>query len=141
MTDADLLEEGRAALRRGDGAGARLIFERNVDEDTSGAVIEGLANAAYLELDYAPAIDGLERAYAIYRDTGDHVGAARTARSVAYLHGTIVGDPAVMRGWLARAETLLGDLDSREAVGSRSASACSKATAPGRTNSSEAHSR
>ena len=47
---------------------------------------EGLAQAAYLELDYATAIDGWERAYAEYRELGDDAGAVRAARTLGCMH-------------------------------------------------------
>jgi len=110
-----LVVEGRAALRRGDAAGARRAFERAPAESASGEVIEGLARASYLERDYVQAIEDWERAYATHRDGGDHVGAVRVARTLAYMYGAIVGDSAVMSGWLARAQSLLGDeLESLE---------------------------
>jgi DNA-binding CsgD family transcriptional regulator len=104
-----LIDEGRAALRVGDGAAARQALERALAESPSGDVIEGLARAAYLELDFSRAIEEWEHAYATYRDAGDQVSAIRVARTLAYSYGTIVGDGAVMSGWLARAQTLLTD--------------------------------
>jgi DNA-binding NarL/FixJ family response regulator len=103
----ELIDEGRAALRVGDGAAARRAFEAVVTDSPSGEVIEGLARAAYLELDFPRAIADWERAYAVYRETGDQVGAVRVARQVAYMYGAVVGDAAVMNGWIARAQTLL----------------------------------
>ena len=104
----ELLDEGHAALRVGDGAGARRAFELALAESpTTGEVIEGLARAAYLELDFARAIEDWERAYAAYREAGDPVGAVRVARQVAYMYGAVMGDAAVMNGWIARAQTLL----------------------------------
>ena len=105
----DLVAEGREALRSGDAFRARRVFELALARSASGDVIEGLARASYLELDYPAAIAGWERAYAAHRDGGDLMGAVRVARMLAYMHGTVVGDRAVMRGWLARAQTLLGD--------------------------------
>jgi DNA-binding NarL/FixJ family response regulator len=96
-------------LRAGDAAGARLAFERALEESPSGDVIEGLARAAYLELEFRPAIDAWERAYAAHRDAGDQLGAVRVARTLAGMYGTIVGDWAVCQGWHARAMSLLGD--------------------------------
>jgi len=111
----ELIEEGRAALRAGDPAGARVVFEHAVTESTSGDVLEGLARVAYLELDFPKAIEGWERAYAAHREGGDRVGAVRVARTLAYMYGGVVGDSAVMSGWIARAQTLLGDaVDSPE---------------------------
>jgi DNA-binding CsgD family transcriptional regulator/Tfp pilus assembly protein PilF len=114
---AALVDEGRAALRVGDGAGARRAFERALVEcPTTGEVIEGLARAAYLELDFPRAIEDWERAYAAYREAGDPVGAVRVARQVAYMYGAVMGDGAVMNGWIARAQTLLPEAgDSAEA--------------------------
>ena len=112
----ELIEEGRAALRIGDGAAARRAFELAFDVHPSGDIIEGLARAAYLEHDYEEAIAALERAYSAHRESGDQMGAVRVARTLAYLYGSIVGDGAVMSGWLARAQTLLaGATESPEA--------------------------
>jgi ATP/maltotriose-dependent transcriptional regulator MalT len=105
----ELITEGRAALRAGDAAGARRAFEIAQVESSGGDVIEGLARASYLEMNFDEAIEGWERAYAAFRDTADHVGAVRVARTVAYMYLAIVGDWAVGSGWLARAQTLLGE--------------------------------
>ena len=111
----DLIAEGRAALRAGDAAGARDAFESAQAVSNSGDAIEGLARASYLELKFSDAIGGWEQAYAAHREAGDHVGAVRVARTVAYMYLVIVGDRAVSSGWLARAQTLLGDsVDSGE---------------------------
>ena len=104
-----LIADGRAALRAGDAAGARRAFELAQAESMSGDVIEGLARASYLEMNFSQAIEGWEHAYAVHREAGDHLGAVRVARTVAYMHLAIVGDRAVGAGWLARAQTLLGD--------------------------------
>ena len=104
----DAVERGRAALRIGDAATARVAFEEAAAHGGPNApVLEGLARVSYLELDFARAIEQWERAYGLYRDCGDDQGAVRVARTVACMYGTIVGDGAVMSGWLARARTLL----------------------------------
>jgi DNA-binding NarL/FixJ family response regulator len=111
-----LIDQGRAALRVGDAAGARRALEQAMGESPSGDVIEGLARVAYIELDFSRAITGWERAYAAHRDSGNQLGAVRVARTIAYMYGSVVGDGAVMSGWLARAQTLLvGTVDSPEA--------------------------
>ena len=104
------LRFGRATRRAPVGPlGAQLV------DPASGDVIEGLARASYLELDFASAIEGWERAYATYRASDDRIGAVRVARTLAYMYGSIVGDGAVMGGWLARAQSLLdGDTTSPE---------------------------
>ncbi|NMN96509.1 LuxR C-terminal-related transcriptional regulator [Antrihabitans stalactiti] len=112
---ADLVAEGRAALHCGDAAGARLAFERAREQSAEGVVLEGLARAAYLAMDYPPAVENWERAYAAYRESGDFVGAVRVARTLGYMYFSVVGDFAVANGWIARAKTLLaGAPDSTE---------------------------
>ncbi|HEY5845607.1 MAG TPA: hypothetical protein VIT42_02340, partial [Microlunatus sp.] len=101
------VELGRAALRVGDGAGARAQFELG---EVTPEVLEGLAAASYVLVEYPRAIAEFERAYAGYRHHGDGAGAARVARTLGYLYGTTAGDWAVAGGWIARAKTLLSDL-------------------------------
>ncbi|HVE19044.1 MAG TPA: hypothetical protein VNB52_08165, partial [Ilumatobacteraceae bacterium] len=82
----ELIVEGRAALRAGDAAAARQAFERVHNGSTRGDVIEGLARVSYLEMNFPLAIGDWERAYAAHRDCGDHVGAVRVARTLAYMN-------------------------------------------------------
>ena len=105
----EFLADGRAALRAGDAAGARRGFELALAESPSGDAIEGLARASYLELGFSDAIEGWGRAYTAHRDEGDHIGAVRVARTLAYMYFAIIGDYAVSGGWMARAQSLLAD--------------------------------
>ena len=108
-----LVERGRAALRAGDGPGAREAIAPLLDDDAGarGDVLEILARSRYLDLDYADAIRCLERGYASYRAEGDQLGAIRVARTIAGLYHSVVGDFAVSAGWLGRAQTLLDRAD------------------------------
>ena len=108
------VELGRAALRVGDGAGARAQFELG---ELTPEVLEGLAAASYVLLEYPRAIAEFERAYAGYRQQGDGAGSARVARTLGYMYGTTAGDWAVAGGWIARAKTLLSDLPTVERTG------------------------
>jgi DNA-binding NarL/FixJ family response regulator len=112
-----LITAGRTALRVGDAPGARRAFETGLGEwPDDGDLVEGLARAAYLELDFAGAMELWERAYAAHRASRDPVGAVRVARTLAYMYGSVMGDWAVMSGWIARAQTLLAAApDSAEA--------------------------
>jgi DNA-binding CsgD family transcriptional regulator/Tfp pilus assembly protein PilF len=115
---ADLVGAGRAALRGGDAAGAREAFEAALTASPGeGEALEGLAAAAYLELDYAAAMELWERAYAAHRAAGDQTGAVRVARKLSYMYGTVLGDWAVMNGWIARAQTLLAGGDESPEAG------------------------
>lgn len=114
----ELLDEARTALRAGDAAGARRALETAAVEagGDDPALLECFARVAYLELDFSSASECWQRAYAAYRSADDLLGAVRVARSLAPLYGMVFGDAAVMSGWLARAQTLLGDsTDSAEA--------------------------
>jgi DNA-binding NarL/FixJ family response regulator len=103
------LADGRAALRAGDTIAARHAFEVAGIDPPPGDVLEGLARCAYIELDFQRAIADWEQAYAAFREGDDRLGSVRVARTLAYMHGSINGDRAVMGGWIARAQSLLGD--------------------------------
>jgi DNA-binding CsgD family transcriptional regulator len=101
------IEEGHAALRDGDAAGARRAFELALAEGESGEALEGLAKALYLEREYAAAAAQCERAYAAYRRERDPAAAGRAARTASWITGNVLGDWAVRSGWLARARSIL----------------------------------
>jgi DNA-binding NarL/FixJ family response regulator len=101
------IETGRAALRDGDAAAARRAFELALAETESGAVLEGLGEALYLERDYPASVTRYTRAYAAYRVERQTMAAGRAARTLAWITGNVLGDWAVRSGWLARARTLL----------------------------------
>jgi DNA-binding NarL/FixJ family response regulator len=108
----DQVATGRAALRVGDAGGARALFEQ---VEPTPEVLEGLAAASYVLIEYPRAIAEYERAYAGYRAANDGAGSAKVARILGYLNGSTAGDWAIASGWIARAKTLLGDLpDSDE---------------------------
>jgi DNA-binding NarL/FixJ family response regulator len=102
-----LVREGREAYQRGDAAGSRLAFEQAVAESDSGEVLEGLAKAIHLALDYRAAMEVYERAYRAYRQEGNLLAAARAARTIGWFRGWLYGDWAVSHGWMARARSLL----------------------------------
>jgi hypothetical protein len=56
-----------AALRDGDAVAARRAFELALAERESGEVLEGLAEALYLEREYPASAARYERAYSVYR--------------------------------------------------------------------------
>ena len=102
----DPLQAGRAALRRGDGAGARAAF---LELPESGRVLEGLGSASYLLTDYERATHELERAYAAYRSVGDRAGAVRVCRVIGSLYGGVAGQWAIANGWISRAQSMLDE--------------------------------
>ena len=84
-------------------------------DSPDGRVLEGLARARYLEGDYRGSIAAHERSFAAYREEGDVLGAARSARIVSWLTLNVFSDFAVAGGWLARAERLLEEAEGSEA--------------------------
>lgn len=109
-----LIADGKAALRVGNGTRARQAFEAALEETESGEVLECLGQAAYLEFAFTDCVQLYERAYAGYRDEDDPAGAVRVARLLGYMNGAILGDGAVMSGWIARAQTLQSDVEGAE---------------------------
>jgi tetratricopeptide (TPR) repeat protein len=105
--NSSLIEEGLAALRDGRAATARRAFELALAEGESGEVLEGLAEALYLERDYGASAAHYERAYSAYRRAGRVMAAGRAARTAAWITGNVLGDWAVRSGWLARARAVL----------------------------------
>jgi DNA-binding NarL/FixJ family response regulator len=101
------IEEGRAALRDGDAATARRAFELALGEGESGEVLEGLAEALYLEREYEASAAHYERAYAAYRRERNTTAAGGAALTSSWITGNVLGDWAVQSGWLARARTIL----------------------------------
>ena len=101
------IDEGFAALRDGDTASARRLFEAVLAEEESGRSYEGLGEALYLEQEYPAAAIQYERAFSLYRRDGDIGSAGRAARTVGWITGNVLGDWAVQNGWLRRAHSIL----------------------------------
>jgi LuxR family transcriptional regulator, maltose regulon positive regulatory protein len=101
------LDEARTALGRGDWQAARLAFETVLQTDEQPEALEGLGIAAWW-LDLADVVfDVRERAYRLYRERGDSVGAARVAVWLAWDTAAFRGEHAIATGWLQRAHRLL----------------------------------
>ena len=101
------LDAGRAGLDRGDWQAARLAFEVSLKTDENPEALEGLGLAAWW-LDLADVVfDVRERAYRIYRERDDSLGAARMAVWLAWDTAAFRGEQAVANGWLQRAHRLL----------------------------------
>lgn len=104
-----LIEQGREALRAGDGPTARRLFEEALAEVATGDVVEGIAEALYLEADYPAALDAYERAFLAYRDQSECRSAGAVAYTLAWLNGNLYGDEHVQGGWLSRARRILSE--------------------------------
>jgi LuxR family maltose regulon positive regulatory protein len=109
------LDAGRAALARGDWQAARVAFETALQSEENPEALEGLGLAAWW-LDLADVVfDVRERAFRIYRERDDSLGAARMAVWLAWDTAAFRGEQAVASGWLQRAHRFLdGRPDSIE---------------------------
>ena len=117
-TDADaFLRQGWEALGAADWQTARSCFEQALGEAESAEALDGLSQATHFLREYDRATELKERAFAAYREAGDAVKAADTARWVAFLHGTYHGNYAVAGGWMERAGSLLEGVDECAAHG------------------------
>jgi DNA-binding NarL/FixJ family response regulator len=105
------MREGWKALAEADWDGARSSFEQACERGESAEALDGLSRALHFQGEYTRAIELTERAFAAYRQLNKPVEAADRARWLAFLHGTINSNMAVASGWMARAETLLGNTD------------------------------
>jgi len=109
------LDAGRAALGRGDWPAARRAFEASLQTEENPEALEGLGLAAWW-LDLADIVfDVRERAYRIYRERDDSLGAARMAVWLAWDTAAFRGEHSIANGWLQRAQRLLkGHPDATE---------------------------
>ena len=106
------LAVGWEELRRGRWDAARAIFEAATAGDESAEGFEGLSWAAWWRDDAGAVFAARERAYTLYRQRGDTVGAARMATWLAADELDFNGALSVSGGWLGRARRLLEPLEA-----------------------------
>lgn len=103
----EALARGRAALAKGAWEEARAAFEGATAGPRPAAALEGLGWALWWLDRVEESLAARERAYALHARSGDHRRAARVAIHLAVDAADVRG-PAPARGWLERAQTLLG---------------------------------
>lgn len=104
----ELAARGRDALAAGKATRAIEAFRAALEEEESGDLLAGLAEAVYLQGDYETASELFERAFVAYGEEGRPLDAARIARIRAY-QCVLDGDWAVLNGWVSRARRLVED--------------------------------
>ena len=92
------------------GRGARLFRRRAQGRGDSDAHL-GLADAYWWLCDGRASVRHRERAWSLLRQAGDVVAAGRVAIDLCIAHLVNLGNDVAARGWIARAERILGDLD------------------------------
>jgi ATP/maltotriose-dependent transcriptional regulator MalT len=101
------MEAGRSALTRGAWLDAKSAFEGALAQKESPEALEGLGLSSWW-LDHGDSVfDTRERAYALYKERGEHASAARLAVWLAWDYAAFRGETAVASGWLQRARRLL----------------------------------
>jgi DNA-binding CsgD family transcriptional regulator len=109
-TAADEVRSGRDALGRGAWTEARCAFESALAAEETPEALEGFALAAWWVDDAGAVFESRERAYRLYAERGDRLGAARVATAIAWDYESFRGELAVANGWLLRARRLLEGL-------------------------------
>ncbi len=110
-TNADPLAAGWAALAAGDSTAARTCFEESLRREENPEALEGLGWAGHALDDDRLTFAARERAFSLYRESGDVGSAARVAAWHAFDCLTFRGEPAVANGWIQRAHSLLEDVE------------------------------
>ena len=105
------LIEGMQAMERADWESARLAFEAVLASGESADARDGLGQALWFLGDVAGGIAMRERAFEEHVRSGRCDDAARMAVWVSHQH-FIAGRASAARGWLARSERALEDVDS-----------------------------
>lgn len=103
------LAAGRAALADGAWMRARECFARAIEIGSDPAAHDGYATACSMLADGDGAMAARERAYALYRERGEPVAAARMAFWLALDALDFRYESAVATGWMRRAGRLLED--------------------------------
>jgi LuxR family transcriptional regulator, maltose regulon positive regulatory protein len=110
-TPSGPLALGWAELAEGRWGAARAFFEESLALEETPEAFEGLSWAAWW-LDDGPVVfDARERAYRLYKETGQPASAARMATWLACDQLDFHGAWAVAGGWLRRAHRLLDPLE------------------------------
>jgi DNA-binding NarL/FixJ family response regulator len=105
-----LLDEGGAALQRGDWAAAQAVFAGAVEREDTPEARYGLARALEWAGDFEAAVRSYELAYAGYRARGElRLPALIAGRELAFLHAAVFGNGAAAGGWLARSRSLIDE--------------------------------
>lgn len=103
---------GLQALARGAWQDALAIFQAAVSQQETPEALEGLGMATYWLGDGSAAIASRERAYVLYRESGDMRSAGRIATFLSLDYLDFRGEIFVADGWLQRAKHLLEGIES-----------------------------
>jgi LuxR family maltose regulon positive regulatory protein len=107
----ELLAAAAAKLGQREWGEGRELYEQALSVEETAEALEGFAVASWWQDDVDEAIEARERAYALRRERGETLEAARVAGFLAWDYGAMRGASAVANGWLRRARRLVEDLE------------------------------
>jgi DNA-binding CsgD family transcriptional regulator/tetratricopeptide (TPR) repeat protein len=93
------------------------VVEWVVMEVEATSELEERARALHAQGDYRGSLEAYEAAFAVYRNSGDLLAAARAARTVGWFRGWVFGEWAVYQGWAGQASVLLEQAGDARAEG------------------------
>lgn len=111
------LNNAKAALSAGEWEKARRFLETSIEEEETGEVYEELAWSCWWLNDTPKVFEHRLKAYNLYLENNDKLGASRTASWICLDYLDFKGDFAVASGWLQRAENLLEGLEDSPELG------------------------
>jgi ATP/maltotriose-dependent transcriptional regulator MalT len=106
----ELLNKGRTALSVGEWEKARDYLQSALGEDQSPEIYEELGWACWWINDASGVFDNRTKAFNLYQEKDDKLGAARNACWMGVDYIEFKGEFAVASGWFKRAENLLEGL-------------------------------
>lgn len=107
-----LLDEANKALREANWQVAKNILENALEEDPSAEVYEAMAKACWWLNDPPSVFENRTKAYHLYLEKDDRLGASRNACWLGVDHLEFNNEFAVASGWFQRAESLVKGLES-----------------------------
>ena len=111
MASGDHIDAGAAALQAGRWDDARSAFEASLAERETPEALDGMGEALWWLCDARSSVRYRERAYVGFLRAGDRTRACEVALKLCTTYLVNLGNEAASRGWLARAERVIGDAD------------------------------
>jgi DNA-binding CsgD family transcriptional regulator/AraC-like DNA-binding protein len=113
----DLLGAGEAALAAADWEAARAYLEGVLEEVESPEAVDGLSKIAMIKREYERAIQLKERAFELYRASGQFGAASQTALWLTFLYVNYHVNFSAGLGWKERASSVLKGVEECAAHG------------------------
>jgi len=107
----EAIEAGRAALRTGRWQEALAAFEASLADKETPEALDGMGEALWWLCEARASVRYRERAYVKFREAGKGASACRAAVNLSISYLVNLGNEAAARGWLARAERVMGEAD------------------------------